>query len=161
MKRVLWFFNRVAAALIGALLVGCAATMLLATVGALTCHPECTKFVSDMHGSGCAAYVSSCAGFATQVMVTLMWACIGSLLLGTVPGIAVLTLTPARNRPWRSLPILIAASTAGYGIWLIIVDMLHLEYGLTEVIILLVIPSATGLLAALNIERLQIRPVMP
>lgn len=87
-------------------------------------------------------------------MITLTWACVGSLALGTIPGLAALTLTPARKRPWKSLPILIAATTCGFGILLLLANLFHMEYGVAKVVPLLVIPSATGLLAALNIERL-------
>lgn len=157
MKPVLWLLNRVAAALVGAFLVGCAAAVLFAASAAITCHPECTKIVGDVHGSHCVRYESSCAGFWGQVLVTLTWSCIGSVILGTLPGVAALTLTPARKKPWRSLPVLVAATVAGVGVWLIVANAFHMVYGITEIIVLFLIPSATGLFAAVNIEHLSIR----
>lgn len=160
MSRVLWLFNRVAAAVIGALVVGCLAAVISTAVDALTCGPVCSKIVGDVHGSRCITYESSCVAVTelwAPLIVALFWTCSGSLILGTLPGIAALTLTPARTRPWKSLPVLIAATMVGFGIWLAIANGLHMTYGSTEVAMLFVIPTVTGLLAAINIERLPMR----
>lgn len=154
---MLWLLNRVAAAVLGAFLVGCGATIILAVIGAIACRPECTTIVGDVHGTHCEAYASSCGGFWGQVLITLTWACTTSLMLGTLPGIAALTLTPARKHPWTSLPLLVCASVAGFAIWLAVETVFHLNDGFTEVFVLFLVPSACGLFAAIQIERLPRR----
>src|ERR1700730_9151750 len=107
MRRAPWLLNRAAAALVGATIVGVIAAAMMAVVDALTCGPTCTSIHGDRTGTHCLEYSSSCTGLWFTTAFTFVYTPVLSITLGTLPGIAALTMTPARKHPWRSLPILV------------------------------------------------------
>ena len=79
-----------------------------------------------------------------------------ALTLGIIPGFIALSLTRARVRPWRALLVLCPASALGFGLFCAVMaavpnlwNHIALPVGL-----LFLLPSASGLLAAFNIDRI-------
>src|SRR5579862_2374384 len=99
MGSLTWVMNRLSAAMVGAIIVGFTAGCVVAVESALTCGPTCTSIVSHYNVSHCVAYGTTCGNFFGDLLVTVIWAVPSALLLGTLPGVAALTLTPAKNRP--------------------------------------------------------------
>jgi hypothetical protein len=151
--RARWTLNRVAAAIVGAVLVGIVAAVILTIVEALTCGPTCTEIVGHDNVSRCIAYGSTCGDIRGALLFNLIYAPIFSVVLGVVPGIVALTATPAKKHPWRSLPSLIIGTLSGFLIWLPLAR--NVEWtAIVWLASLFVIPSATGFITAWNIDRL-------
>jgi len=150
-----WIASRVTAAVVGALLVGLIAGAILSAIWAFTCGPACYSTEFDAHGhSKCLAYTSTCENFFDLFSWGLV--SITAFVLGTLPGIAALTLTPAKTKPWRSLFVLVPATSVGFAAWLLLDMRVHFERSSSWwlwLVTLVVLPSSTGLLAAWNIER--------
>jgi cytochrome bd-type quinol oxidase subunit 2 len=128
MRRVLGLLSPIAAALSGAFAVGVLAASIMMLSGAATDGVDLRAFL------------------AGSLIVSVY-----SVVFGTLPGIVALTLTPAARHPWRSLPILVVATTIGFAIWYLAVQL-----GATDTSMffgLFVLPSAAGLIAAANIDR--------
>jgi xanthine/uracil/vitamin C permease (AzgA family) len=142
MRSVFRLFSPIAAALTGALAVGLLASLVMLVYGVASCTGSCDahRDVRDL-----------LSAFAAVSFL----ACTCSVLLGTLPGIVALTLTPAARQPWRSLPVLVVATTIGFVIWSTL-ELAAPQYAL-NVIGLFVLPSATGLVAAAFIDRLPAR----
>jgi hypothetical protein len=157
MGRVLWLLNRAAAALAGASIVGCLAGTIMAVLSELTCGPTCYHILFDSRGRHCLEYGTTCGHLWTSLIFMLVFTPVYSVVLGTLPGIAALTLTPARKHPWRSLPILVLGTLIGFASWLSVVTRFSIEYGPTWFLLLFLIPTITGLAAAFNIERIPRR----
>lgn len=90
-----------------------------------------------------------------------------SVALGTLPGIVALPLTPAKERPWRSLGVPVPASAAGYIIFYSLVLVAGArgfnigdQYPLFGWL-LFIVPTITGLIVAFNIDRLPMRWLHP
>lgn len=81
------------------------------------------------------------------------------LVIGAIPAVAALTLTPAKRHPWRSLPILVLAAVAGLAI-VVFVDVAT-GNGLFEnvfaAIALFAVPAVAAFVTAWNIERFPLR----
>jgi hypothetical protein len=131
MGRAAWIVNRVAAALVGAALVG----FLAAVIGIFN-ENECSP--------GC---------IVGTIVLTVCW----SLAFGTLPGIAALTLTPARQRPWRSLPLLVLGTLVGFMMWFYLVNRFSLDNDPRSPLFLFLFPTLTGFLTAFNLDRLTPR----
>ena len=138
MTRFAWIGSRLAAAVSGAFAAGLIAGVILTVVWAATCG-------------------STCGNFLGGLFVAAIWASMSAIALGTLPGIATLTLTPARKHPWRSLLVLVPATVAGFAIWLLLQDLFHGTYGTQWLITLFLLPTTAGLIAAWNIEKLPRR----
>ena len=155
-----WLMNRIAAAIAGAIRrVGAGA--IQAAVKALSCGPTCTT----LKGSGdgvmhCVAYASTCGYFAGDLIFAAIWSTAFAIVLGTLPGLAALTLTPAKRHPWRSLPALVLGTLAGFGIWCCLATLTPTIGEGWGWLLLLAIPSIAGLSVAYHIERLP-KPLRP
>lgn len=148
-----WLLSRIAAAVVGAILVGVLADLIASVIQVLTCGPACVSAFGKGTGPAhCTAYASTCRGLWEPLFFNLPWTVIGAVILGTLPGIVALTQSPAKDRPWRALPALILATIVGVALCLCLASALG-RAGVGAVA-LFVIPSATGLLAAWNIRRL-------
>jgi hypothetical protein len=55
------------------------------------------------------------------------------------------------------LPILVLGTLFGFAIWLLVVTRFSMQWGSTELLLLFLIPTLTGLATAFNIERLPPR----
>jgi hypothetical protein len=142
MPNVLWFLNRAAATLVGAVAIGCVAAAIIFAASDLTCGQPCAS--APVYGTETLPYHGS------EIAVVIMCA----VALGLVPGLIALTLTPARNRPWRSLPLLVLGTNVGFGMWLWIGYRFPMMPGtVTALVLLCLIPSATGLMTAFNVDR--------
>lgn len=139
MRSVVGVLSPIAAALTGAVAVGILSTVVMVVYGVASCTEACETYRDARN------LLSTFAGVS-------MIACIYSLVLGTLPGIIALTLTPAARHPWRSLPVLVVATMAGFAIWWT-VELAAPQYAF-DIIGLFVLPSATGLVAAAFIDRL-------
>jgi hypothetical protein len=160
MGRASWFASRICAALAGTILVGVAAALILTAFGILTCAPTCTSIAFSSNGAAaCLAKESTCGSFAGALIFYLIWAPIFSMVLGTVPGIIALTLTPAKKHPWRSLPVLVFGTLGGFVIWMVLVLVLNLTHDSIGInyVALFLIPSIAGLVVAGNLERFPMR----
>ncbi len=152
--------SRIAAAVIGTLLVGLAAALIMSVVDALTCGPTCSSIQGDASGhTKCLAYSSTCGHFAVGLLFDAVWTSVFAVALGTLPGIAALTLTPARKHPWRSLFVLVPGTLFGFVACLVWQTLLG-THSAGGIITLFLFPSVTGLIVALNIERLP-APLRP
>ncbi len=114
-------------------------------------------------GPACLASTSTCEDGWGWALFSFLSVVITAIALGTVPGIAALTLTPAKKRPWRSLVVLVPATLVGFAAWLLLETHFHFGYsGVWWLITLFVLPSSTGLIAAWNVDkisrRLQLTP---
>ncbi len=117
--------------------------------GDLKCMPKCTS--------------SQFSYFGWDLLSTMLIAAFYGLILGTLPGIAALTLTPAKMRPWRSLPALVLGTLLGFVIWWYVGALASSKaYASLDMIwaALFLIPTATGLIVACNIGRLP-KPLRP
>jgi hypothetical protein len=139
MGRVYWVLERLAAALLGAVLVGAIAGAIL-SLPVYIAGPE----KSDHNAWGVAAAIYIAATFG--------------LVLGTIPGFVALTLSPAKKHPWKSLPVLILAALAGLCVVFLIDFRTHT--GLFEnafaALALFGAPTIAGLLTAWNIDRFRL-----
>lgn len=155
MGRVRWILVRISAAIAGAVAVGVAAAVILTVVEILTCGPTCTTIASYGNTSRCVAYGSTCGNdVIMQLLFNMIWAPVFALVLGTIPGIVALTITPARKYPWRSLPALVFGTLIGFSIWLLLGSHWANASTFGGLATLIVIPTATGLVVAWNIDRL-------
>jgi uncharacterized membrane protein YeaQ/YmgE (transglycosylase-associated protein family) len=156
-RRLYWILERLAAALLGAVLVGMLAGAIMSAVDYVTSAPD----------PACASGVSACisgskwSSIRWGIGAALYIGAIYAIVVGTIPGLVALTLTPARKRPWRSLPILVLASLAGFLVVFVFNSITH--RGIFESVIgtvaFFLVPILTGLLTAWNIERLPaVRP---
>lgn len=136
--------ERTAAALVGAAAVGIVAAIVMTVVGLATCDARCVS----------AAGSNYTFGVVGELIFGFIWSPVFAVVLGTLPGLVALTMTPAANHPWRSLPVLVAATSVGFALWLILRTRLNIDYGLEYLLTLFLIPSITGLVAAWNINRL-------
>lgn len=147
--RAAWFLNRVAAAIVGAALIGVAAAFFSWTASEVSCRGA----------------VSRCGDPIMGLVFVLMWTPLFSVVLGTLPGVVALTLTPAKEHPWRSLAALVPASLLGFAIWWYTFGFVgswrHLDDGLTLYGMMLGFPTLTGLIVAFNINRLPMRWLHP
>ena len=156
-----WVLSRAAAALVGAALVGVVAALVIVVVDALTCGPSC--FAAEGRGDGpmrCVSSWNSCSTIGPR----LLWFYVintplFSVPLGVLPGFAALTLTPAAKHPWRSLPVLVCATVLGFCLWLPLNKLVPAAFAFPAqgLLTLFIIPSVTGFIAAINIERIPPR----
>jgi hypothetical protein len=77
-----------------------------------------------------------------------------AVVLGTIPAFVALTMTPAKEQPWKSLPILVAAGLIGVAVCLA-VQWSHPLPGTGWYALLFALPTATGLTAGCNIRHLS------
>jgi len=105
----------------------------------------------------CLEYDSTCQYFAARLLFGTFWTSVLAVVLGMLPGYAALTLTPARIHPWRSLLVLVPGTLLGFIAWLVWQTYARIPFGLLTLFLL---PSITGLIVALNIERLP-KPFRP
>jgi hypothetical protein len=71
----------------------------------LNMWPTCSEM--EFNGSGtsrCVAYGSTCGDFVAALLFNVAWAPIFAVILGTIPGIVALTLTPAKEISVASAP---------------------------------------------------------
>lgn len=151
MERSIWLASRLSAAFVGTAAVAILAAVVFLIQNALTCGPTCTTIVGQGNLSHCTAScsVNSFYDFGGA----LFWTLPGAVVLGFVPGIVALTLTPVRAHPWRALPMLIAGAMIGFVAWLCLATTLHMQYGATEIATVFAIPTAAGMLTALFLSR--------
>jgi|HubBroStandDraft_1064217.scaffolds.fasta_scaffold558675_1 hypothetical protein len=154
MDRVRWILVRIAAAVAGAVAVGVVAAIILAVVEILTCGPTCTSIAGSGNTSRCVAYGSTCGDAAMQLLFNLIWTPGFALVLGIIPSIVALTITPARKYPWRSLPALVFGTLIGFSICVFLASHWDGGSSLGGLVTLIVVPTATGLAMAWNIDRL-------
>jgi hypothetical protein len=154
MGRARWVLVRIAAAVAGAVAVGVAAAVILTVIEILTCGPTCTSIAGAGNTSRCVAYGSTCGDATMQLLFNLIWTPIFAVALGTIPGIVALTITPARKYPWRSLPALVFGTVVGFSIYLFLGSHWGISSNFGSLVALIVIPTATGLVMAWNIDRL-------
>jgi hypothetical protein len=155
MKQSLWVLNRLGATITGCIAVGVVANVIGAVADALTCAPTCDSIVGIGNVSHCAHYSPSCGDFVSSLIFPLALTIPIALVLGFLPGAAALLLTPARNHPWRSLPFLIVGTLIGFGIVEFLAFRYPGDYHPTIWAILAIVPSATGFLTALFINRIR------
>jgi hypothetical protein len=130
--------NRAAAAIAGAALTGLLCGLTISAVFASVCI-----------GRTCEDPFGFPIYFGTE-------GAIGALVLGSIPGLIALSITPARTHPWRALLILVPASALGFGLFAgLMAAAPHLgDSAMTFVLLLFALPSTTGFAAALNIKRI-------
>lgn len=99
---MLWFLNRVGAGAVAAALTGLVAGFVFITwsFSSLTGTPK---------GLG-GAIIALAAAYAYGEI----WYVACAVVLGGLQAVAILCLTKAKHRPWRSLPILVAGALIGF-----------------------------------------------
>jgi hypothetical protein len=141
MGRVYWVLERLAAALLGAALIGAIAGAIL-SVPDYFAGPEKSDYKA----------------WALAQAVLIYIAAIFGLVLGTIPAFVALTLSPAKKHPWKSLPVLILAALAGLCAVFLVDFRTHT--GLFEnafaALALFGVPTIAGLLTAWNIDRFRL-----
>ncbi len=143
--------------MIGAACVGVMAAFVMTLVDALTCVPNCTSFAGHYNEPPrCLAYANGCANIGPGFLYALIWSPITAIFLGTLPGFAAVTMTPAAKRPWQSLPVLVGATLIGFCLWMTLPTLAPLTFGSGPLYLLtlFLIPSVAGFIAAVNIERI-------
>ena len=137
-----WIANRLVAALAGTLAVTAGASVAWIALYSATCGGKCISSIGEITGALWAAFVTS-ALFGAPV--------------AALAGFIALTASPARARPWRSLPALVSASIAGvavaFGIIYLSPPPVHAP-GSAILWNLYILPAIFGLAAAVNIRRL-------
>jgi hypothetical protein len=138
MNGVRWLLDRVFAAVLGAFAAGILAAVILTAQETLTCRRECAPFWG-------------------QLLFNLIYGPVFSIILGAGPGLVALTLTPAKSRPWRSLPTLVLGAVAGFAIWMCVPPPFNADRVSSVALLgyMVILPSSTLLLTAWNIERLS------
>ena|GEM_PF-6963526 len=137
---IAWFGNRLAAAVVGAALLGLAISTAMNAYADLTGGPPGPG--ADLLGG----YISFGIYFA-----------MGAVILGTIPGTLVLCVSRARYHPWRSLPRLLLGAAIGFLI-VAVPFLMHPGTGVTLIVTFIVTfigPSAGGTIASFTIPRLQ------
>jgi hypothetical protein len=135
MHAVRWLLVRFVAALSCAALIGLAAALLIT--------------ILDAPGKPWLEIADELLFFVYICLVL-------AVVLGTLPAFVALTMTPAKEQPWRSLPILVVAALVGVSVCLA-VQWTHPLRGTGWYALLFALPTATGLTAGCNIRRLSRR----
>lgn len=141
MAHFAWIMARVVAAISGAFMVGLLVGVILWVRYAATCGAD---------GSTCGDFL---AGLTFSVTYIPLWA----VVIGTLPGIALLTVTPARTRPWRSLLVLVPATAIGFAVWLLLRILSEDSDWAAWWIAMVLLPAIFGLAAACTIGKLPRR----